>query len=520
MLRRSFLLAVMLLAHPVRSQADVQPVGLFGSHMVLQREMPVPVWGTAAAGEQVTVKFGDQTVSTTAGADGKWKVQLPALPASSEPRVLTISGANTLTYEDVLVGDVWVCSGQSNMELAPSRGFRDGDREKEIAAANHPLIRLITLNKVVASGPLSDVKGTWGACTPQSMPRFSAAGYICGRDIHQQTGVPVGLIGMYYGGSNNQSWTRREALLSDPDLAGNVAQSDADAARGGGRRGRGPTPGGEPPPPVDPNAPPVAMSPGTSGAASRYRASNFYNGMAAPTMPFAIKGVLWYQGEAETGNVRNAGLFKKLFPLMIADWRQQWGQGDFPFIFVQLPPCQPKYPDPTDSAWARARESQQQALQLPHVHMAVTIELAQGIDVHAANKLEIGQRLAALALHHVYGKKELPCEAPQVDKVEFVGAKAALTFKNTDGGLVVKHPEGLKGFALAGADQKYVWASAEIQGDKVIVSSPEVSSPVAVRYGWADNPDVGLFNGAGFPAAPYRSDDWPPTNVTNPRAAP
>ena len=496
--------ALILMGVSAQVRAEVRVPAIFDSNMVLQREMRVPVWGTAHPGEQIAVSFAGQTVVTLAGPDGKWTVRLKAMKATAEPRTLTIKGTNKIELHNVLVGEVWVCSGQSNMELTPPQGLINP--EPEIAAARWPKIRMLLVQKVVAERPLNDLSGSWAECTPEVMRRFSAAAYFFGREIHQQVGVPVGLIGIYYGGSNGQAWTRREALEADPDLKTYVTQWDARLAQR--------------PQAVTADKTPVGQRPSTNDpATSRYRPANFYNGMVAPLMPFAIRGVIWYQGEANTANVRDAGLYAKLLHTLITDWRAQWGAGDFPFLLVQLPGCQPRYPEPTDSAWARVRESQQKALTLKNTAMAVTIDIGEGANVHARNKREVGLRLAALALHKVYGQRGVACEGPIFRRMEVKGSQAILSFANVDGGLISKHPEGLKGFAIAGADQNFVWAEAQIVGDKVVVSSPQVTEPVAVRYAWADNPEVSLFNKAGLPAAPFRTDDWPAVKITNPRAA-
>ncbi|HEX8145503.1 MAG TPA: sialate O-acetylesterase, partial [Pyrinomonadaceae bacterium] len=399
------------------------------------------------------------------------------------------------------VGEVWVCSGQSNMELTPERGLINP--EPEIAAARWPGIRMLLVQKVVAEQPLDTLSGTWAECTPEMMRKFSAAAYFFGREIHRRVGVPVGLVGIYYGGSNGQAWVRREALEADPELNTYVMQWDARLKTAQAER----QPGGQRPTTNDP-------------VTSRYRPSNFYNGMVAPLLPFAIRGVIWYQGEANTSNVRDAGLYAKLLRALIADWRAQWGEGDFPFIFVQLPGSEPRYPEPTDSAWARLRESQQKALVLKNTAMAVTIDIGEGANVHAHNKRDVGLRLAALALNKVYGQRGVACEGPLFKGMEVKNGQAVLSFDNVNGGLIVRNQDGLKGFAIAGADRNFVWAEARIVGDKVMLASPQVREPVAVRYAWADNPEVSLFNKAGLPAAPFRTDDWPAVKITNPRASP
>lgn len=497
----SWFAALILLGFPALARADVRVPAIFASNMVLQRGIPVPVWGTANAGEKITVSFAGQTVTTQAGADGKWLLRFNPLKASAEPRTLTITGTNQIELQNVLVGEVWICSGQSNMELVPAKGLFDPG--PEIAAANWPKIRMLLVEKVVAEQPLSDLKGTWAECTPDVMQKFSAAAYFFGREIHQKVGVPVGLVGIYYGGSNGQAWVRRGALEADPDLAGYVTEWDARLQAAKAERTT------------------TGLRPSTNEpVTSRYRPANFYNGMVAPLLRFAIRGVIWYQGEANTANVKDAALYAKLFRTLITDWRAEWGEGDFPFLFVQLPGSEPRYPQPTDSAWARVRESQQQALVLKNTLMEVTIDIGEGANVHAHNKRDVGLRLAWLALNKVYGQRGVACEGPKFRSVKLQGGKAVLSFTNPGGGLISRNAEGLKGFAIAGADQNFVWAEAKIVGDVVIVSSPQVKVPVAVRYAWADNPEVSLFNQDGFPAAPFRTDNWPAVNITNPRASP
>jgi sialate O-acetylesterase len=500
-----WLMTLVLALGTLPAYADVHVSGIFGSNMVLQRDKDVPIWGTATPAEKVIVRFAGQSAATQAGPDGKWEVQLKPMKASDQPQTLTIAGTNTITLDDILIGEVWICSGQSNMELTPSKGLLNP--AVEIAAAHWPKIRLILVHKVVSDRPLSDVQGSWGECTPQTMAQFSAAAYFFGREILQKIGVPVGLVGIYYGGSNGQAWVRRAALEADPDLATYVTQAEA----------RLPVPA----PDADASGPPVGLPPSTNNpVTSRYRPSNFYNGMVAPLIPFAMRGVIWYQGESNTNNARDAGLYAKLFITLITDWRAQWGVGDFPFLFVQLPACEPRYPDPTDSAWARLRESQQKALALKNTAMDVTIDLGEGEAVHAHNKRDVGLRLAALALNQVYDKKDMVAVGPMLQDMTVKDGQATLHFADPGGGLIVKDPNGLKGFAVAGADQTFVWADAKIVGDTVVVSSAQVSAPVAVRYAWADNPEVGLFSKSGLPAAPFRTDDWPAVKISNPRAAP
>jgi sialate O-acetylesterase len=481
---------------------------IFGDHMVLQREMNVPVWGTAGVGERVTVSFAGQTVTATADVEGKWVARLAPMKASAESRTLIVNGGSKLEIQDVLVGDVWVCSGQSNMELSagappappgtppPAKplnvGLPDATREQEVAAANNPAIRFNKISSVMSLQPVNEVKGQWVLSTPQTMRGFSTAAYFFGRELNQKLGVPIGLVGAYYGGANGVSFTRREALLAEPELRPQIDALDARIAQ------RGPT-------------------------TDRYTPSVFYNGMIAPLMPFAIKGVIWYQGEADTANAPQAERYATLFPTMIKDWRAQWRQGDFPFIFVQLPTSEPQYPDPTDSAWARVRESQQKALSVRNTFMIVLLDISGGEKVHAPNKKEVGLRLGAAALNEVYGKRDALYHGPFFKSMEIRDDKVVLSFDHVGRGLVVANPDGLKGFAIAGADKNFVWAEAKIDGDKIIVSSPSVKQPVAVRYAWADNPVFSVSSIDDLPLAPFRTDDWAAGTagkVSNPRASP
>jgi sialate O-acetylesterase len=495
----------LLLVVTAAAQASVKPASIFGDHMVLQRGMPVPVWGTADPGEPVTVSFAGQTRTTNAGADGKWIVRLHPLRASVAGRSLIISGVE---ITDVLVGEVWLCSGQSNMELIPEKGLLNP--EEEIAKARWPNIRLNLIQQAVSGRPLTDLKGSWTGTTPETMRKFSAAAYFFARQVFQKLQVPVGLVGAYYGGSNAQAWTRREVFQADPDLQIYLTEWEAGSAR--------PAAPPRPTPPATPAG--TDQRPNSSRENSRYRPSNFYNGMIAPMIPFAIRGVLWYQGEANTANARDAGLYARLFPAMIQDWRRQWGQGDFPFLFVQLPTSEPRYPEPTDSAWARVRESQQKALSLKQTAMIVTLDIGEGAVVHAHNKKQVGARLAATALNKVYGRRDVPDRYPLFERLELGGGKATVHLSHTGGRLVCLPAGQCKGIAMAGADRNFVWADAVVQGSSVVVSSPKVPQPVAVRYAWADNPEASLFNQAGFPAAPFRTDDWPAVKISNPRASP
>ncbi len=443
-----------VLAAPVR--ADVNPNGLFTDYMVLQRGMKVPVWGTATPGEKVTVQFCGQEVSATTGQDGKWKVELQKLKAGG-PFEMTISGPNNkVQLKDVLVGEVWVCSGQSNMEWP----LTATNRAKEaIATATNPQIRLFTVPKATATAPQRDVpRGKradgWRECTSTTVERFSAVGYYFGRDVQKALQVPVGLIHTSWGGTPAEHWTSKEVLEKHQS---------------------------------------------TKELAQNKRASEKFNAMVAPLIPYAIRGVIWYQGES---NVGRAQQYRTLFPAMIKDWRDRWGEGKFPFLFVQIAPWAKYGPE---TGWAELCEAQMlTALKVPNTACIVTTDVGDPKDIHPRDKAPIGDRLARAALALAY-KKKIEYSGPVFTGMRIDGNKAILSFSHLGGGLTAKGGT-LKGFTIAGPDGKYIPANAEINGDQVIVSSSEVQQPVGVRYGWARYPEMNLENRAGLPASPFRTD--------------
>ncbi len=382
-------------------RADVTLAPLFQDHAVLQRDQPLPVWGHATPGEHVSVTFHDQTVGATAAADGRWMVYLAAVPASAEPAELVVTGKNTITVKDVLVGEVWLASGQSNMEW-PLHSAADGERE--VAAANFPPLRLFSALHNVADQPVETVTGSWQACTPESVKMFSAVAYYFGRDLQRKLGVPVGVIGSYWGGTAIEAWTGSAALRSVAAWPAIDGRYQKDLAQFPERQAHYPAehlawtkaeehatathsvnPLKWPAPPIGPGTP--------------YALSGLFNGMIAPLQPYALRGVIWYQGE---GNWPRPEEYAQLFPAMIRSWRAEWGQGDFPFYFVQLANFTVAN-DPTNRAWSRLRDVQAQALQLPSTGMAVTIDIGNPRDIHPLNKQDVGRRLALIAKTQVYG---------------------------------------------------------------------------------------------------------------------
>ncbi len=476
----------------------VEIASIFGTHMVLQADMPVPVWGWAQPGDHITVRIAEQNVSAVTDKTGRWQVELAPLPANKQPLTMTVSdGAQSLTLEDILVGELWLCGGQSNM----SWGLKTaGDAENEIAKADHPMIRLfIVTERYSDDGPQPDVEGEWMLCTPQNVPNFSAVAYFFGRGLQRALDRPVGLIVSARGGSAAEAWVRPRALQGDADLSGLLQQRDEWFAQYPGI--------------LADYEQQVEQARQQGGQAPRkprelnryYYACESYNAMIAPLPPLAIAGVIWYQGEH---NETRAYQYRKLFPAVINDWRGQWQRPDLPFLFVQLPNFRDRLEEPADATRAELREAQAMALMLPHTAMVVTIDVGEAKNNHPKNKQAIGHRLTLAALGTVYGK-DVAYQCPMVGDVQFKGPQVRVTFKHAVGGLVNTAQGPLQGFAVAGEDRKFHWAEASIDGDSVIVQSQDVPNPVAVRYAWADNPAATLANGAGLPAAPFRSDDWP-----------
>jgi len=635
---------------------------IFSDNMVLQREVPIPVWGTARAGEAVTVTLAGQTAKTVAGVDGHWELRLPALPVGG-PYEMIVSGDETLTLHNVLLGEVWICSGQSNMEW-PTELSNNG--EAEVAAANYPNMRLFTVPKHAAYTPEDDIPNAsgWAVCTPASIPLFSAVGYFFGRMLHQELQVPVGLINASWGGTVAETWTSRQALLAEPSLVEMVENYDRailnidkliedyrqakvkwangtvpeDPGNSGWERGWADPatdiseweqillPGGwqlrghnysgvfwfrkEVDVPANWAGKELVLSIGAcdksdvtyfnnvqvGGVSIEERSDSWcmprvytipaelvkvgknviavrvfsniyqggmigpsslmhltvagdaneaamvlkgewayqvehnfgivatpfggpaappgqdnpnwptllYNGMIAPVIPYALRGAIWYQGES---NVGRSVEYQTLFPVMISDWRQRFGVGDFPFLFVQLANYMEEPTEPADCPWAELREAQTMTLGLNNTGMAVIIDIGEAADIHPRNKQDVSKRLALNALANTYGRTELPYSGPMYDHLEVEGNTIRLFFTHLNGGLRCASDK-LTGFAIAGEDRTFVWADAHLDGDTVVVSSPQVPHPVAVRYGWDNNPLCNLYNQAELPASPFRTDKW------------
>ncbi|HEX5026146.1 MAG TPA: sialate O-acetylesterase [Agriterribacter sp.] len=624
--------------------ADVRLPKIFGAHMVLQRGKTIPVWGWANPKEKVTVQFNHQTKTIKADKTGKWMVHLDQ-EAAGGPYSLTVNGKNALTITDVYVGEVWICSGQSNMEMPIEGWGKINHYQEEIAAADYPMIRHIKVPNTVGTSPQEDITGgEWEICSPSTAGDFTAVGYFFARELYNTLKIPIGLINTSWGGTMVETWTSREAFENSDEfknmiagmpslnldslskarsaesrktieaLQGSLDASDADTWKepntpdsqwpqmqlpglwesrglagvdgvvwfrktinivaedagkpaqlslamiddnditymngvkagstngynekrsydipagvlkagenviavrvedtGGGGGLYGDADGLS----LTVGAKMIALSgdwhfkvekliAGSTSIGPNSYPTLLFNAMVNPLIPYAMAGVIWYQGESNAGR---AYQYSKAFPLMINDWRSRWKQGDFPFYFVQLASFNAGNGNSEKgSSWAELREAQTNTLALPNTGMAVTTDIGNATDIHPKNKQDVGKRLAAIALHNTYGSNNV-YSGPMYESMKTDGNKVTISFTHTGSGLMVKDKYGyLKGFEIAGADKQFHYAKAYIDGSNVIVFADEVTSPVAVRYGWCDFAgDDNLFNKEGFPAAPFRTDTW------------
>lgn len=500
-IRSLLLFSGLLVAIAVRGVADITLAPLFRDGAILQRDQPLTVWGRAAAAEKIAVKFRNQTVSVITGADGRWRVTLKAEKASSEPAELVATGANTVVVRDVLVGDVWLCSGQSNMAFLLRNA---SDAESAIAAANFPLIRQFKVPNVAADKPADDVSGSWVTCTPATAGTFSAVAYYFAVDLHQKHNVPVGIVNSSWGGTQIEGWISEPALRENPaakeiygrweqrlaEFPQKMAEYSAATASAGASAGKSAK--------AKKRAPVKPEGPG-----SRWVPGGIYNGMIAPLVPYAFRGALWYQGEA---NAVRYNEYAALFEGLIQQWRTAFGQR-LPFYFVQLANFE-RNAGNTGTDWAFQREAQAAALSLPDTGMAVTIDIGDPKDIHPKNKKEVGRRLALHARQQLYGEN-LEAHGPVFKRAMPEGGAMRVSFTHADG-LRLNPPrtDGRVSFEVSGENQKFVPANARLDGNTLLVSSEQVPRPVAVRYAWRNSPDARLFNKAELPAAPFRSDDW------------
>jgi sialate O-acetylesterase len=486
--------------------ADVRLPAIIGNNMVLQRDREVKLWGWADTHETVNVTIGGHLVGTAVAQEGRpWEITIPALKAGPVPEV-KIAGKNVITLTNVLAGDVWLCSGQSNMAFTLDKAING---KTEAAAANHPEIRffhVLSLAPGATAKPQEDCRGEWVVCNPQTAPGFSAAAYFFSRDLNRKLGLPVGIIQSAVGGTPAEHWVPAQALNGDPSfnpLTGYEAEYPMRCAiyqkyvEIRKKKAEQPQPAGQPTP--QPLVPPETPQ----QAAAKF--STLYNSLIHPLTPFKIQGILWYQGET---NSQRAFQYRPLLTKLITSWRSAWGEGDIPFLIIQLANFDASYLIP--GAWAELREAQAQvASTVPNSGLAVTIDTGgpKG-NLHPVNKEEAGSRAALVALKVAYGK-DVVASGPTYESVEFRGDTAIVKLTNVGSGLEAKGDPKPKGFFVAGDDRIFRPAEAEIDGDTVKVRSNQVSKPVSVRYGWLDNPTCTLYNHEGLPAVPFRSDKWP-----------
>lgn len=467
-------LAVLLLTGAATAGAQPRPHPLFTDGAVLQRNAPVPVWGTARPGERVTVSVAGRSASAVTGADGWWRVRLAPMAAGG-PYVLTIAGArDTVRRRDVLVGEVWVAGGQSNMGFTLERAT---GADTVIPQSGDALLRLFTVRRdtsdTLRHTLVEPRQGGWSRAAPSTVPSMSAVAYFFARELRRTLGVPVGVIHASWGGTPAEAWTTRATMARVPALRARVAQLDAERRDPSLRKG---------PAPKNPQG-----------------AALMFNAMIAPLAPYAMRGVIWYQGEA---NAARAEQYRVLFPALIGDWRAAWGQGDFPFLFAQLPGYLPDSVETTRARWAALRDAQALAARVvPNAYMAVTLDQGDPHNLHPPTKHVVGARLALQARAHVYGQP-VEADGPRLASTGSRGDTLVLAFTHARG-LALRADSG---FDVRAGDGPWMPARAVVRGGRVLVWSLGVRAPTDARYAWADAPPVTLWNAAGLPAAPFRTD--------------
>lgn len=499
-----FLVSCLIIFSICPVMADVVVCPLFGDNAVLQRDAKIPVWGKASAGEKITVKLADAFVSTTADKDGNWQVILPDHKAGG-PYEMIVSGNNTVVSKDIYYGDVWFCSGQSNMAFTVA-GVNNA--QEEIQQATNNLIRHFKLIAKPSAQPQNFLQGAWKVCSPENVKTFSATAYFFARHLQPEIGVAIGLINSSVGGTRIEAWISRDVIAKIPELQVELTAQDerinkykeavddynqklqqwneaAEKAKQSGTEI-----------PAKPEQPKLPFNPNSL--------SVLYNSMVAPVVNFPIKGILWYQGESNAG--RNGYLYRTLLSFLIDDWRKAW-KNQIPFIYVQLPNFGKVVDSVENSNWALLRESQVYVLNKPGTAMAVTIDIGEADNIHPRNKQDVGKRLALAALGTVYGKK-IVYSGPVYAGMSVEGNKIRIKFNHTGSGLIAKDSDTLTGFFVAGEDKSFVKAKAKIENDTVVVWNDSIEKIVAVRYGWAGNPVCNLYNREGFPACPFRTDQW------------
>ncbi|MDR1737702.1 MAG: sialate O-acetylesterase [Candidatus Symbiothrix sp.] len=460
------------------SRAEIRLPQVFTDNMVLQRQTDAPIWGKAAPNSEVTIapSWDSLIFRVPTNGNGQWTTKIKTPDAGGPYTIAIACNDETVTLKNVLIGEVWICSGQSNMEMPLAGWGKVQNYEYEIAAASFPKIRLLQVNKNTSAIPLSDLASTaggWQECSPASIPEFSAVAYFFGRHLYEHLSVPIGLINTSWGGTIAEAWTSRESLMQMPEFVGQmedvISKPETDDVKG------------------NPNRPTV-----------------LYNAMIRPLAPFAIRGAIWYQGES---NADRATQYRDLLPLMIRDWRKTW-DNEFPFYFVQLANYMKRQTEPQESRWAELREAQLRTLRLNNTGMAVAIDIGDADDIHPKNKQTVGERLALNARALTY-EEPIPYSGPIYRSYNIEDNRIRIVFGRAVDGLRTNDGKDLRGFAIAGPDHIFHWAKATMADEnELIVYAPEVKFPVAVRYAWADNPDCNLCDGTGLPASPFRTDDW------------
>ena len=500
-IRRTLLFILgLVFAAPIDACADGRLPAIIGDNMVMQQGQPVPVWGWDEPGTHVTVRIAGQRHAAMAGQpEGRWRVTLNPLEGGRELE-MTVAGTSTARVENILVGELWLASGQSNMEW-PLQKTRHG--EEAIASADDRALRLFSVERRMATAPKDTLKGRWVVTSPEAVSGFSAVAYHFGRELRNALSRPVGLIHSSWGGTPMESWISRAALQGSwaaAPLFDFWEEKIAAQSRYGARLEQQKKQGGQ----AEKKGKGTPRRPRPPLPSSRlsHRPSVLYNAMIAPLVPYALRGAIWYQGES---NVRRAGQYRQLFPLLIADWREAWGQGSFPFFFVQIAPFDSYPPEVA----AELRAAQFATLRtVPNTGMVVTMDIGNPQDIHPRNKTDVGERPARWALARTYGRREVAYSGPLYESMSVEGEAVRLHFAHVDGGLLAQGG-ALTHFEIAGKDRQFVKAEAEIEEETIVVRSREVKEPVAVRYGWGNAVEPNLFNEAGLPASPFRTDDWP-----------
>ena len=504
------------------SHAEVRLATIFADHMVVQRDRPLTFWGWGTPGEEIEVRLGDQAGQAQVATDGSWACEINALPMSREGLELVVRASNEIRVRDVLVGDVWLCSGQSNMEW----GLGGCDAPEDIAQSNEPMIRHFGVEMNFAHTPKSEVRGRWSVATPQSTPGFTAVGYYFAKRVHAETGVPIGIVRSSVGGTNIECWMAQETLMNTPALEPyarmmreSLAQYQKDLAtvieevEKWTLEARQQMLAG-----TEISMPPAIPEFPFGEKMFRPRCVTLHNGMIHPLKRLSLRGVLWYQGENNAGNAEDGKQYIEKKRAMVSDWRKWFSDPDLPFYFVQLAAWQSPTKDPAQAdGWAYFRDAQRKALSIENTGMAVAIDIGDAQDIHPKNKYDVGERLARWALVHQYGKS-IECSGPLFRQLTIDANRAVIEFDHVGQGLMVGRKNGrdpvvqaagesLSRFAIAGEDRKWYWAEATIEGDKVVCTHPEVARPVAVRYGFSMNPEgANLYNRDGLPASPFTTE--------------